>query len=141
MGENLDVLNTAVSLLIRAVLLAARFSGRVRRRSLKRLAAMDTDAKAAREILFLKDRVCGPFTSSWPSITPPAGSYALHLWKGPMPDGPSRPWSRLYRTMEPRNTSSPTRPVSSPERRSPNCYGSGTSNHASEPWGRAGPSL
>jgi putative transposase len=56
MAENLDVLDTAVSLLIRAVLLAARFSGRVRRRSLKRLATMDADAKA-REILFLKDRV------------------------------------------------------------------------------------
>jgi hypothetical protein len=42
MPENLDVLDTAVSLLIRAVLLAARFSGRVRRRSLKRLVAMDT---------------------------------------------------------------------------------------------------
>ena len=56
MAENLDVLNTAVSLLIRAVLLAARFSGRVRRRSLKRLVAMNADAKA-KEILFLKDRV------------------------------------------------------------------------------------
>jgi transposase len=56
MAENLDILNTGVSLLIRAVLLAARFSGRVRKRSLERLAAKDTDAKA-REILFLKDRV------------------------------------------------------------------------------------
>lgn len=56
MAENLDVLNTAVSLLIRAVLLAARFSGRVRTRSLKRLAARDVDT-TAREILFLKDRV------------------------------------------------------------------------------------
>jgi putative transposase len=56
MTENLDLLNTAVSLLIRAALLAARFSGRVRRRSLKRLAAKDVDAKA-REILFLKDRI------------------------------------------------------------------------------------
>jgi transposase InsO family protein len=56
MAENLDVLNAAVSLLIRAALLVARFSGRVRRRSLKRLAAMDADAKA-REILFLKDRI------------------------------------------------------------------------------------
>jgi len=56
MTENLDILNTAVSLLIRAALLAARFSGRVRKRSLKRFAAMDTDAKA-KEILFLKDRV------------------------------------------------------------------------------------
>jgi transposase InsO family protein len=56
MAEDLDVLNTAVSLLIRAALLAARFSGRLRQRSLKRLAAKDADAKA-KEILFLKDRV------------------------------------------------------------------------------------
>ena len=56
MAENLDILNAAVSLLIRAALLAARFSGRVRRRSLKRLAAMDVDAKA-KEITFLRDRV------------------------------------------------------------------------------------
>jgi transposase InsO family protein len=56
MAENLDLLNAAVSLLIRAALLAARFSGRVRQRSLKRLAAKDTEAKA-KEILFLKDRV------------------------------------------------------------------------------------
>jgi transposase InsO family protein len=56
MTENLDILNAAVSLLVRAALLAARFSGRVRKRSLKRLAAMDTDAKS-KEILFLKDRV------------------------------------------------------------------------------------
>jgi transposase InsO family protein len=56
MAENLDTLNTAVSLLIRAALLAARFSGRVRQRYLKRLAGRDVDAKA-KEILFLKDRV------------------------------------------------------------------------------------
>ena len=56
MAENLDILNTAVSLLIRAALLAARFSGRVRQRSLKRLASRDIDAQA-KEILFLKDRV------------------------------------------------------------------------------------
>ena len=57
MADNLELLNTAVSLLIKATLLAARFSGRVRQRYLKRLAARDTDAKA-KEILFLKDRVC-----------------------------------------------------------------------------------
>jgi transposase-like protein len=56
MAENLDVLDTAVSLLVRAALLAARFSGRVRKRSLQRLAARDIDVNA-REILFLKDRV------------------------------------------------------------------------------------
>jgi len=56
MAENLDILNTAVSLLIKAALLAARCSGRVRKRSLKLLAAEDMDAKA-KEIFFLKDRV------------------------------------------------------------------------------------
>jgi len=56
MAENLDILNAAVSLLVKAVLPAARFSGRVRKRSLKRLAAKDGDAKAE-QILFLEDRV------------------------------------------------------------------------------------
>jgi transposase len=56
MADNLDILNAAVSLLIKAARLAARFSGRLRQRSLKRLAAKDADAKA-KEILFLKDRV------------------------------------------------------------------------------------
>jgi transposase-like protein len=56
MAENLEIRNIAVSLLIRAALLAARFSGRVRRRSLQRLVARDADAKA-KEILSLKDRV------------------------------------------------------------------------------------
>jgi hypothetical protein len=55
MADNLDILNTAVSLLIKAALLTARFSARVRQRSLKRLASRDVDAKA-KEILFLKDR-------------------------------------------------------------------------------------
>jgi transposase InsO family protein len=56
MADNIEILNIAVSLLIKAALLAARFSGRVRQRSLKRLAAKDADAKAI-EVLFLKDRV------------------------------------------------------------------------------------
>jgi len=56
MADNRESLNTAASLLIRAVLLGARFSGRVPGRSLERLAAMDIDAKA-KKILFLKDRV------------------------------------------------------------------------------------
>jgi hypothetical protein len=41
MADNLDILNTAVSLLIKAALLTARFSARVRQRSLKRLASRD----------------------------------------------------------------------------------------------------
>ncbi len=40
MTKNLDIISAAVSLIIKAALLAARFSGRVRKRSLKRLAAM-----------------------------------------------------------------------------------------------------
>ena len=48
MAENLDVLNAVVSLVVKAAMLAAQFSGRVRKHSLKRLAAMGTDAKASR---------------------------------------------------------------------------------------------
>ncbi len=57
MADNLEILNAAVSLLVRAALLAARFSGRVRQCSIKRLAAKDADART-KEILSLKDRVC-----------------------------------------------------------------------------------
>ncbi len=56
MNKNLDIINFAVSLIIKAALIAAQFSGRVRKRSLKRLAAMDADTKD-KEILFLKDKV------------------------------------------------------------------------------------
>ncbi len=56
MVEHIEIVNAAVSLLVKAALLAARFSGRVRRQSLKRRAARNADAKA-REILFLKNRV------------------------------------------------------------------------------------
>ncbi len=45
MNKNLDIINLAVSIIIKAVVIAARFSGRVRKRSLKRLAAMEVDAK------------------------------------------------------------------------------------------------
>jgi hypothetical protein len=56
MNKNSDVITHAVTLLIKAVIMAARFSGRVRKRSLKRLAAMDADTKD-KETLFLKDKV------------------------------------------------------------------------------------
>jgi len=56
MTKNLDIIIAAVSLIIKAALLAARFSGRVRKRSLKRLAAMDVDTKD-KEIIFLRDKV------------------------------------------------------------------------------------
>jgi len=56
MDKHLDITNFAVSLIIKAVVIAARFSGRVRKRSLKRLAAMEVDAKD-KEILFLRDMV------------------------------------------------------------------------------------
>jgi len=57
MGKNLDVITHAVTLITKAAIMAARFSARVRKRSLKRLAAMDADTKD-KEIIFLKDKVC-----------------------------------------------------------------------------------
>ncbi len=57
MTEKVDILNIAASLLVRATLLAARFSERVRQQYLKRSAERNFDPNA-REILFLKDRVC-----------------------------------------------------------------------------------
>jgi len=56
MNKNLDIITHAVTLIIKAAIIAALFSGRVRKRSLKRLAAMDADTKD-KEILFLKDKV------------------------------------------------------------------------------------
>jgi len=56
MDKNHDTIAFAVSLIFKAVVIAAQFSGRVRKRSLKRLAAMDVDTKD-KEILFLKDKV------------------------------------------------------------------------------------
>jgi len=46
----------AVSLIFKAAIVAAKYSGRVRKRSLKRLAAMDINEKD-KENLFLKDKV------------------------------------------------------------------------------------
>jgi len=45
MNENLNIITYAVKLIIKATLLAARFAGRVRKQSLKRLAVMDTASK------------------------------------------------------------------------------------------------
>lgn len=56
MTKNIDTINAAVAIIIKAVVLAARFSGRVRKRSLKRLSKMDIDDKD-KEILFLRDKV------------------------------------------------------------------------------------
>ena len=56
MTNNIEIVNAAMSLIIKAALLAARFSGRVRKRSLKRLSKMDADEKD-KEILFLRDTV------------------------------------------------------------------------------------
>ena len=49
-------MNAVVELIIKSAILAARISGNVRKRSLKRLAAMDVDSKD-KEITFLRDRV------------------------------------------------------------------------------------
>ena len=56
MTKDIDIINAAVSLVIKAAILAAGFSGRVWKRSLKRLAAMDVDSKD-KEIIFLRDKV------------------------------------------------------------------------------------
>jgi transposase InsO family protein len=56
MDKKLDTATFAVSLIFKAVIIAAQYSGRIRKRSLKRLAAMDIDQKD-RENLFLKDKV------------------------------------------------------------------------------------
>ena len=57
MDKNHDTITFAVSLIFRAAIVAAKYSGRVRKRSLKRLAAMDINEKD-KENLFLKDKVC-----------------------------------------------------------------------------------
>ena len=56
MATNIEIVNAAVVLIIKAAILAARFSGRARKRSLKRLATMDIDDKD-KEIIFLRDKV------------------------------------------------------------------------------------
>ncbi len=56
MTKNIDTINAAVALIVKAAILAARFSGRARKRSLKRLAAMDIDDKD-KEVIFLRDSV------------------------------------------------------------------------------------
>ena len=56
MNQNIEVITYAVSLIFKAVIIAAKYSGRVRKRSLKRLAIMDIDEKD-KEILFLEDKL------------------------------------------------------------------------------------
>ena len=56
MCKNHDSITFAVSLILKATVVAAKYSGRVRKRSLKRLAAMDIDEKD-KEILFLIDKI------------------------------------------------------------------------------------
>ena len=56
MTKNIDIVNAAVTLIIKAAILAARFSGRARKRNLKRLAVMDADSKD-KEIIFLRDKI------------------------------------------------------------------------------------
>lgn len=56
MAKNLDIINTAVFLIVKSAILAGHWSGRARRRGLKKLATMDAEAKD-KELLFLRDRV------------------------------------------------------------------------------------
>jgi hypothetical protein len=45
MSQNIEIINIAVRLIVKAAVLAAGFSGRSRKRSLKRLAGMDIEEK------------------------------------------------------------------------------------------------
>ena len=56
MDKNLDIVTYAVSLIAKAVIMASGFSGRARKRSLKRLSSMDAGAKE-KELMFLRDKV------------------------------------------------------------------------------------
>jgi hypothetical protein len=56
MTKTIDIANVAVALIIKAAVLAARFSGKTRKRSLKQLATMDIDDKD-KEIIFLRDAI------------------------------------------------------------------------------------
>ena len=56
MTKNIDTINAAVTIIIKVTVLAAMFSGSVRKPSLKRLSKMDIDDKD-KEILFLRDKV------------------------------------------------------------------------------------
>jgi transposase InsO family protein len=56
MSQNIEIINIAMRLIVKAAVLAAGFSGRVRERSLKRLAWMDIDEKD-KELIFLRDKV------------------------------------------------------------------------------------
>jgi hypothetical protein len=56
MTNNIEIINAAVTLIIKTAILASSFSGRVRKRSLKRLSKMDADDKY-KEIIFLRDKV------------------------------------------------------------------------------------
>jgi hypothetical protein len=56
MNQNIETITYAVSIIFKAAIVAAKYAGRVRKRSLQRLAAMDIDEKD-KEILFLKDKL------------------------------------------------------------------------------------
>ena len=56
MDKKHDAIAFAASLIFKAAIIAAKYSGRVRKRSLKRLAIMDIDEKD-KENIFLKDKV------------------------------------------------------------------------------------
>ncbi|AQQ70500.1 putative transposase OrfB [Limihaloglobus sulfuriphilus] len=56
MSQNIEIINIAVRLIVKAAVLAAGFSGRARKRSFKRLAGMDIEEKH-KELIFLRDKV------------------------------------------------------------------------------------
>jgi transposase InsO family protein len=86
MADNVEILNAAVSLLVRAALLAARFSGRARHRYLKRLAIF-LSASTVRNILQRpkpRDTPAAPASPEKAEEKPEARSipawYPNHVW-------------------------------------------------------------
>jgi len=56
MDKKHDTITLAVSLIFKAAIVAAKYSGRVRKRSLKRLAAMDMSDKDKEDLFLLHFR-------------------------------------------------------------------------------------
>ncbi len=65
MNQNIETITYAVSIIFKAAIVAAKYAGRVRKRSLKRLAAMDIGEKDKENgTVTLRDRIEGDLGAS-----------------------------------------------------------------------------
>ena len=117
MDKNHDTIAFAVSLIFKAVVIAAQFSGRVRKRSLKRLAAMDVGTKD-KEILFLKDKIyqLEMQVSILQKRIQKRQKKPRYHWKVPMPAGSIMLWKVPLKNMAHPNILSQIRGVYLSER-------------------------